>query len=383
MRVEIPGRIPITITPMFWLFAGLIGLLNSGFSVIGMVVWMGIIFVSVLFHEMGHALTAKWFGLQPQIELVALGGVTHHDAGKLPYWKQFLIVLNGPLFGFILFIATWLLQESSLIGVGIWHEIVRTCAIVNLFWTVLNLLPVLPLDGGQLLRIVLERFFGTRGVRYSLLIGVVLATVASLSFFVLQQMLIGAIFFLLAFQGYVAWKQSKVLTAADQGEEVRHLFDQAEIAFHEGRKQQAVEGFQQVRARVGSGILYNLSTQFLAFLKLQEGEREEAYNLLLPIRPQLSEESLCLLHRVAFDMKNYKLVSETAGLCFQRDATVEAAVRNAMACAALGNAACAVGWLQTALSEGLDNLPELLKDPIFDLIRNTDELRTFVAQLKK
>src|SRR5271169_1684851 len=114
MKLNFQGRIPVTIYPTFWIFAALIGYLNS-MSLIGTLVWVGIIFVSVLFHEYGHALTAMLFKEKPRIELVAMGGLTYHNGQKLPFWKQFFIVLNGPLFGFILaLIATALLQVPSL-----------------------------------------------------------------------------------------------------------------------------------------------------------------------------------------------------------------------------------------------------------------------------
>src|SRR5579872_2281558 len=102
------GRIPLTIYPAFWIFSALIGFWISE-SLTGMFIWMGIIFVSVLFHEFGHALTAALFGLRPRIELVAMGGLTYHEGHKLPFWKQFLIVFDGPLFGFFLYVGAALL----------------------------------------------------------------------------------------------------------------------------------------------------------------------------------------------------------------------------------------------------------------------------------
>ncbi|MBI3236126.1 MAG: M50 family metallopeptidase, partial [Chlamydiales bacterium] len=99
--ITIPGKIPILIHPTFWLFAAIIGFMNSQ-SFIGTLIWVGIIFISVLFHEFGHALMACLFGKKPRIELVALGGLTYHSGEGLSLGKQFLIVLNGPLFGLIL-----------------------------------------------------------------------------------------------------------------------------------------------------------------------------------------------------------------------------------------------------------------------------------------
>ena len=91
--IRIPGKIPVTIHPTFFLIAAVIGYLNS-MSLIGTIIWFGINLVSVLIHEFGHAITAKLFGLAPRIELVAMGGLTYHEGGKLPYWKQFFIVFN-------------------------------------------------------------------------------------------------------------------------------------------------------------------------------------------------------------------------------------------------------------------------------------------------
>ena len=144
--IVIPGPIPIAIHPFFWLFAAMIGWLNSG-SFYGTLIWVGIIVVSVLIHEFGHALTAVFFRQKARIQLIALGGVTTFDGPKLKFWQQFLITLNGPVFGFLLFLAATLLLQWK-IASPVWYGILKTTQLANLFWTVVNLLPVLPLDGG-------------------------------------------------------------------------------------------------------------------------------------------------------------------------------------------------------------------------------------------
>ena len=40
-------------------------------------IWVFVIFISILVHEFGHALTACYFGQKPRIELVAFGGLTY------------------------------------------------------------------------------------------------------------------------------------------------------------------------------------------------------------------------------------------------------------------------------------------------------------------
>jgi stage IV sporulation protein FB len=377
MIIRIPGKIPIAIYPAFWIFAALIGFLNSGMSIWGTLIWVGIILVSILVHEMGHALTAILFGLKPRIELVALGGLTTHDGGKLPFWKQFLITLDGPLFGFFLFIGASLLKQLPYFSVGTVGAVVTTVQQVNLFWTILNLLPVMPLDGGQLLRIALEAIFGVKGLKYSLMAGAVIAGAASLFFFLYQAFLVGGLFFLLAYQSYDTWRQSRMLTEGDRSDEFKRLFDAAEMHVQQGRKEEALAAFESLRTQAKRGLFYSLATQYVAALKNEKGQVEEIYDLLLPLRAELSGDALCLLHKAAFEKKNHALVLELAGTCYQNQPSAELALRNAFAAAALSKTEAAVGWLQTALSEGVDNIAEILKDPALDPIRTTPAFRTF------
>jgi hypothetical protein len=106
--IRIPGKIPITIFGSFWIMAAVIAILLGGADYVRILIWIPVIFISVLFHEFGHALTALLFGRKPRIELVAMGGLTYHDGEKLPYWKQFFITLNGPVFGFMIVIVVFL-----------------------------------------------------------------------------------------------------------------------------------------------------------------------------------------------------------------------------------------------------------------------------------
>jgi Zn-dependent protease len=380
--IRIPGRIPINIHPIFWIMAGLIGLLNSGTNILGIFIWVFIIFISVLVHEMGHALTASLFNLSPRIELIALGGLTHHEGTNLPFWKQFLIVFNGPLFGFFLYLLAALLLQFPTFSTGMTGSIILMLKQVNLFWTILNLLPVMPLDGGQLLRVVLEGIFGVRGIRYALATGMVVGVLISLAFFLFQAFLVGALFFLFAFQSYDAWRKSRTMTDRDRGEDVKKLFDQAEQDLEAGQKNAARIGFEKVRTETQRGVFYILATQYLAFLKADEGKNQEVYELLVSIRPQLSEEALCLLHRIAFELKDYPLVVELGPTCFQKEPNAEAALRNAYACAILKQPIPTVGWLQTAISEGLQNIGEVLKEEPFDALRQDPIFQEFASRFQ-
>lgn len=367
--IRIPGKIPITIYPTFWLVSALIGFLYSG-NFIGTAIWIGIIFISVLFHEMGHALTAFAFGLKPRIELVAMGGLTYHEGDKLAFWKRFLIVLDGPLFGFILFlIATILLQVPS-IAMTKMASVLTLIQVVNLFWTIVNLIPVIPLDGGQLLRVILEAIFGIKGFRYALMSGAVLALGISLVFFLYQQIFMGALFFLLAFQSYDAWRKTKFISEPDRSETVKNALMKAEELLQSGHKQEAMAAFENLRAETKQGLIYNMATQYLAFLLYEIGHVKESYDLLKSIRTELAPDAVCLLHKAAFEEKDYPLVTEFAAVCFQAMPTVDTALRNAYAHAELKEGEAAVGWLETAVREGLQNITDVISHSSFDPIRN-------------
>jgi stage IV sporulation protein FB len=372
------GRIPISVYPTFWLFAALIGYLNS-MSFIGTLIWVAIIFVSVLFHEFGHALTALMFGQTPRIELVALGGLTYHNGQKLPFWKQFFIVLDGPIFGFLLAILATILLQIPALAQGMTGSILSLTRIVNLFWTVVNLLPVMPLDGGQLLRIILEKIFGLKGFKYAILTSMIIAVAISLFFFLTQAFLIGALFFLLAFQSYDTFRRTRHLSENDRDDTLREQLEKVEELMQTDNKEGALCLCQEIRAKAKKGMIYELATQYLAFLKYEKGDSKEAYELLRSIREELSGDALCVLHKVAFEQKDFPLVIELAGTCFQNWPTADTALRNAYAHAHLKQVVPTVGWLQTAINEGLSNRGDVLSSQIFDPFRDDP---SFQALLK-
>jgi len=377
--IRIPGPIPITIRPVFWIFAALIGFLYSQ-SIVGTLIWVGIIFISVLFHEFGHALTAKFFGKKPRIELVALGGLTIHDSQDLPYWKQFFITLNGPLFGFILALSAWGLSKVSLFS-GTW--ILRDLFIVNCFWTVVNLIPVLPLDGGQLLRIVLERFFGAKGDRYALMVGLICALGISFFFFIMQSFLIGALFFLFAFQCFEMWRSSRKMEESDRKENLREMLLKAEEALVLGEIDQAMALFRSLREQSKKGLIWSTATQQLGLLEYEQGNREVAYALLLEAQKDLVDEATYVLHELAFEEKNYKLVADLSAKAFQANQEVDVALRSAGAFAQIGQVKPAIGWLHAALEQGLESLDTIIASTLYDPIRSDSHFQKFISTAKK
>ena len=376
----IPGRIPIMIHPFFWLFAALIGWLY-GQSLMGMLIWIGIIFISVLFHEYGHALTAVAFRQKARIQLVALGGLTMYDGGPpLKYWQQFLIVLNGPLFGFGLCLLATLALKLQLSP--IWLGIFKATQVANLFWSIVNLFPVIPLDGGQLLRIALEGFFGVKGFRAALILGAILGGIIACYAFVAGYFIAGAFFFLFGFQSFDSWRKSRFATGDDRSESVKSLIIRAEQALQEGRKEEARGLFIETREKSKGGMLSVAASQYLAFLDMQDGKKVEAYQLLLPIRDQIGEESLCLLHQLAAEQGNDPVVAELSARCYQLVPSQEVALRNARSFARLKQPTPAGGWLQTAWQMGEFNVEKVVNESAFSAIKEDPLFKEFIDPLK-
>jgi stage IV sporulation protein FB len=377
--IEFPGKIPLSIHPWFWVFACMIGWLSSQ-SFLGMLIWVMIILVSVIVHEFGHALTAVFFKQKARIQLIAFGGVTSFEGPKLKFWQQFLITLNGPLFGFFLFLFATLLLQLSL--PPLLMTILKATQIANLFWTVVNLLPVLPLDGGQLLRIALEAAFGVKGFRASLLIGTILAAICSFYFFMLQAFLLGAFFFLFAYQSFDSWRKSKSATVDDREEENKALFMKAEEALLEGRVEAARSFLEEIKEKAGKGVLAMTALQYLAFIDIKEGKREESYNLLLSIKDHLADDSLCLLHELAAEHQNWAVVRELAVPCYQMAQSGKAALNNARAFAESGEAKPAGGWLQTAWQSGGVDVSHVLKEELFLKVKDEPDFKDFIDRLQ-
>ena len=349
----------------------------------GIFLWVPIIFISVTVHEFGHALTAYAFGQKPQVQLVAMGGLTSYQGKNLKFWKQFLIVLNGPLFGIMLFLLATVLLKTGLASVPAAAKFLTIMQVVNLFWSIVNLVPVLPLDGGQLMRIVLEALFGLKGFKASLLLGVIIAVSISVLFFIYGQFIPGALFFLFAFQSFDLWRKTRCLSDPDRSDENKQDLMKAEMALQTGNHEEAKVLFESIREKLREGVIYVSATQYLALLILKKGEKDKAYDLLLSIEEQLNPDPLCVLHQLAFERKNYELVAKHSSSCYQFAPTQEIALRNAKAFAGLQQPKPSGGWLQTAWKFGNINIDEVLQDTVFDSIRSNSAFTEYVKDISK
>lgn len=371
-------KIPVSISPFFFLTAALIGFLNSA-SMVGVLVWIGIVFVSVLFHEYGHALMAICFKQKTAIQLIAFGGVTTYNGPPLKLWQKFLIVFNGPFFGFLIFLgASWMLHYE---WTPLWSSILKITQVANLFWSIVNLFPVQPLDGGQLLQICLEGMFGVKGVRASYMVGAILSTLCALGFFVIGAFLVGAFFFLFAFNSFDYWRKSKSMTAEDRNETLARKLQEGEMALMSGNYNGAERLFAEVMEQTKQGSLHSSAVQGLALLHFHEGKKSEAYELLLSVQNDIADDVRCVLHSLAAQHQNWELVAKLSTECFQFAPSKEMALNNARAFAFLCQPKPAGGWLHTAAAEGEENIENILKEVEFQAIKDEPEFQHFIRKI--
>jgi stage IV sporulation protein FB len=135
------------------------------------------IFGSILWHELGHAFAARNFGLGPiAITLHGFGGTTRHLRADKP-WKELIVTLSGPGNGLLLGVVAVIAAMYVHDGVG--GAIIERLVFVNVFWSLFNLLPMFPLDGGNallsFLRIVAPGIAYPVVIGLGLLLGVLLA----------------------------------------------------------------------------------------------------------------------------------------------------------------------------------------------------------------
>lgn len=155
--------IPVEVRPSFLLIAAFLGFSLNRVDLI--LAWVGVIFVSILVHELGHALTARHYGSKVAIELNGIGGLTSWtvpDEGVTP-GRRALIAAAGSATGLLFGGLVWVVTVPFGPFTGIAEFTLSSLVRVNVFWGLLNWLPIRPLDGGHLFSSLLERIAPRRG----------------------------------------------------------------------------------------------------------------------------------------------------------------------------------------------------------------------------
>jgi Zn-dependent protease len=141
---------PVRVEPTFFLVAVYLSLSQREVGL--MVAWVAVMFVGILVHELGHAMAYRAYGRGSAIVLWGFGGLTFSKTGLRP-GQHVLVSLAGPITGLLLLgLPAWWLDRTDAVEGATADAILGMVVFVNIFWSVINLLPVLPLDGGNIAR---------------------------------------------------------------------------------------------------------------------------------------------------------------------------------------------------------------------------------------
>lgn len=128
-----------------------------------------LLFGSVLLHELGHSLAAVRQGITVNsITLFLFGGIASIDKESKTPAEAFQVAIAGPLVSFGLFLGLSLLVAITNLPQPL-QVVLNNVANINLVLTLFNLIPGLPLDGGQVLKAAVWKLTNSRiqGIRWA------------------------------------------------------------------------------------------------------------------------------------------------------------------------------------------------------------------------
>ena len=160
VRFELFG-IPVRIHPVFWISSAWI--VWDGEDPARVFIGVLCVLISVLVHEIGHAVMSRRYGYPSEIVLYFLGG--YATATRFSTWKNVKVSAAGPAAGLALFALTYgvfrylltnnpdVLDSDHAGGYAI-----KWLLFMNLMWSAINLVPCLPLDGGRIMQVLMMRY---------------------------------------------------------------------------------------------------------------------------------------------------------------------------------------------------------------------------------
>jgi stage IV sporulation protein FB len=167
------GSIPVRVNPWFWVMGVILfwSWTELGFGYLALAI--ACLFVSILIHELGHVFMYRLFGADGRIVLYSFGGLAIPNDRMHLRWQRMLVSFGGPLAQFILSGVIWLLAKQSNVAEAVrasepLYQAVHLMIFINFIWALVNLLPIWPLDGGQISREIFEGFNPQKGLLWSL-----------------------------------------------------------------------------------------------------------------------------------------------------------------------------------------------------------------------
>lgn len=268
--------------------------------------------LSLIIHEFGHALVAKYYTLRPSVLLHGFGGLCMHDMSRKDS-HHVLIVVMGPVIeiiagalvalGLYLAPAGWTGISSGLIFLD---SFLQAFAIVSIVWGAINLvLPIWPLDGGQLLVLLLRRFMEERRAeRVALIVSLVLLVPLTIWSIAGKQLFMTILLAFLAWNNYQSLQSGAPLIHRSSGKNFKGssaktpktddatvtMLKRAQQELDESNWREAARLCHQVRAQSMSISKKHMDRlwKIVGFATMEMGEYDEAIGYLKRA-PQTSE----------------------------------------------------------------------------------------------
>src|SRR5215204_2371355 len=134
---------PVTVDISFLIVIGILGW-YPGVDVRDVVIWVVLATVSVLVHELGHAVVARSTGASPVITLAGLGGLTSYvPPVPVSRARSVAISVAGPAVGIVIGLALVAVDVAVDVRSDLWSSVLSLGIFITLAWSVLNLLPIL------------------------------------------------------------------------------------------------------------------------------------------------------------------------------------------------------------------------------------------------
>jgi Zn-dependent protease len=185
-----------------WTFLLLVGFMaykdyEAGGSGLNGLLTLGIVFTCVVLHELGHALTARHYGIPTRdITLYPIGGVARLERMSERPWEEFWIALAGPavnvaIIGLVALPLYFLVQQAAA-DLSTWaflgaNGLLAQLMFVNGMLVVFNMLPAFPMDGGRVFRALLVPYLGRlRATEVAATLGTVFAVLFVIAGLVFQ-----------------------------------------------------------------------------------------------------------------------------------------------------------------------------------------------------
>ncbi len=200
---------PVTVELWFWITALLLGggLRPDAYSSLanfaGVAIWIIIVFFSILVHELGHASVGRRYGADPEIVLHAFGGAAIMHGARFNRRQDLLVTAAGPAASIALGTLALLLRIYVPNLAPDIAEVLSNLVLINYFWTIINLLPIQPLDGGLLLRTAL----GDRRLQFTCMVGLVCAVAVAILALMSGRIFLTLLMGMLAFEN---WRMSQM-----------------------------------------------------------------------------------------------------------------------------------------------------------------------------